>query len=283
MGSLRLHGTTGCREDSREFSRLARRSTGGSFARMKFAVAVSLLAVSARAIAGWVLVESAPLPAPTGLTFREARVSNGVDTATVHQVSFTPKTHSFAVMDNPDGAYDLGSASVKRGALAGVNGGYFAPDHTPLGLVIRQGAQIHPLEKGKLLSGIVSASAGFVAIQRPAAFKLTPAVREALQAGPFLVEGGKVIAGLNATKGAARTVVFQDAKGRAGFLICKSVTLAEMAAILATPEIFPEGRIVRALNLDGGSSTALWVRGEPPFYQREWKSVRTYLAIVPRS
>jgi exopolysaccharide biosynthesis protein len=87
---------------------------------------------------------------------------------------------------------------------------------------------------------------------------------------------------LNATKTAARTVVFQDAKGRAGFLICKSVTLAEMADLLATPALFPEGKIVRALNLDGGSSTALLVRGDPPFYQREWKSVRNYLAIVPR-
>jgi exopolysaccharide biosynthesis protein len=250
---------------------------------MKLALAVSLFAASTRAFATWVLVESAAMPAPAGLTFREARVSNGSDTATLHQVSFAPKAHTFAVMDNPDGAYDLGSASGKRGALAGVNGGYFTPDHTPLGLVIRQGAQIHPQEKGKLLSGIVSAGAGFVAIQRPASFKLTPAVREALQAGPFLIENGKPIAVLNATKGAARTVVFQDAKGRAGFLICKSATLAEMAEILATAEIFPEGKIVRALNLDGGSSTALWVRGEPPFYQREWKSVRTYLAIVPRS
>lgn len=250
---------------------------------MRFAaVVLSLLAATARVAAGWILVESAPQAAPAGLAFREARVSNGADTATLHQVTFSPRTHTFAVMDNPDGAYDLGSASVKRGALAGVNGGYFAPDHTPLGLVIRQGAQIHPLERGKLLSGIVSAGAGFVAIQRPSAFKLTPAVREALQAGPFLIEGGTVVAGLNATKGAARTVVFQDAKGRAGFLICKSATLAEMAAILATPGIFPEGKIVRALNLDGGSSTAMWVRGEPPFYQREWKSVRTYLAIVAR-
>jgi exopolysaccharide biosynthesis protein len=60
------------------------------------------------------------------------------------------------------------------------------------------------------------------------------------------------------------------------------VSLAEMAAILATPEIFSDAKIVRALNLDGGSSTALWVRGTPPFYQREWKGVRNYLGIVPR-
>jgi uncharacterized protein YigE (DUF2233 family) len=251
---------------------------------MKFAAAAVLLFLaSPLSAAPWMLVESSAQPAPAGLTFRAARVSDGTTEATLHQVSFAPKKFAFAVMDNPSGAYNLGSACVKRGALAGVNGGYFQPDHTPLGLVVRQGVQIHPLEKSRLLSGVLSVTPGAIAIQRAAAFKPSTAVREALQAGPFLIEGGKGIAGLNATKGAARTVVFQDAAGRAGFLICKSVSLAEMAAILATAAIFPEGKIVRALNLDGGSSTAMWVRGEPPFYQREWKSVRNYLAIVPRS
>jgi Phosphodiester glycosidase len=249
---------------------------------MKLAAAVLLFVSSQLCAAAWTLVESVPKRAPDGLSFREARISDGSTEAVLHQVGFAPKTHAFAVMDNPDGAYDLGSACAKRGALAGVNGGYFQPDRTPLGLVIRQGVQIHPLEKARLLSGVISVTPGAIAIQRTAAFKPSPAVREALQAGPFLIESGKKIAGLNSAKGAARTVVFQDAKGRAGFLICKSVSLAEMADILATPAIFPEGKIVRALNLDGGSSTALWVRGEPPFYLREWKSVRNYLAIVPR-
>jgi uncharacterized protein YigE (DUF2233 family) len=249
---------------------------------MKLAAFVFLFTSAPLFAATWMLVESTPQPAPDGLRFREARLAAGANEAVLDQVSFAPKTHAFAVMDNPDGAFDLASACAKRGALAGVNGGYFHPDRTPLGLVIRQGAQIHALERAPLLSGIVSVTPGAVAIQRAVAFRLSPAVREALQAGPFLVEGGKPVAGLNATKTAARTVVFQDSRGRAGFLICKSVTLAEMADLLATPALFPEGKIVRALNLDGGSSTALWVRGDPPFYQREWKSVRNYLAIVPR-
>ncbi|MEA3211537.1 MAG: hypothetical protein QOE70_4594 [Chthoniobacter sp.] len=230
----------------------------------------------------WTLVETLTVPAPAGLEFTERKVTDGSGSATLWMVAFSPKTHTFAVMDNPDGAFDLASASAKRGALAAVNGGYFHPDRTPLGLVVRQGVQIHPLEKARLLSGVISVTPGAMAIQRSGAFKSSAAIREALQAGPFLIEGGKKIVGLEATKSAARTVVFQDAKGRAGFLICKSVSLAEMAELLATSAVFPEGKMVRALNLDGGSSTALWVRGEPPFYQREWKSVRNYLAIVAR-
>lgn len=232
--------------------------------------------------ADWTLTAKSPRSAPAGLEFTERSVTDGSAAATLWAVSFQPKTHSFAVMDNPEGAYDLGSAATKRGALAAVNGGYFHPNRVPLGLVVRQGVPLHRAERGSLLSGVISATASGVAIQRANAFRLGPAVREALQAGPFLVEGGKPVAGLNATKSAARTVAFQDARGHAGLLICKSATLAEAAAILATPMIFPEGRIVRALNLDGGSSTAMWVRGEPPFYQREWKGVRNYLAIVAR-
>lgn len=232
--------------------------------------------------AEWALVSSNPRPGPDGLEFTQREVSSNGQSASLWMVAFNPKTHTFAVMDNPDGAYDLGSASEKRGVLAGVNGGYFHPDRTPLGLVIRKGEQIHPLEKAKLLSGIISVTPGGITIQRTGAFKLTPAVRDALQAGPFLVENGKAITGLNASRGAARTVVFQDARGRTGFLIAKSPSLAEMSEILATPALFPEGRIVRALNLDGGSSTALWVRGAPAFYSREWKSVRNYLGIVAK-
>jgi uncharacterized protein YigE (DUF2233 family) len=231
--------------------------------------------------AEWVLTASQPQPAPNGLDFTQRDVADGGQRATLWVVSFHPKKHTFVVMDNPDGAFDLGSAAEKRGVLAGVNGGYFHPDRTPLGLVIRKGQQVHALERAKLLSGIISVSPAGVAIQRSAAFKPSPAVRDALQAGPFLVEGGKSIAGLNATRAAARTVVFQDAKGRVGFLIAKSPSLAGMAEILATPAIFPEGRILRALNLDGGSSTALWVGNSPPFYHREWKGVRNYLGIVP--
>jgi uncharacterized protein YigE (DUF2233 family) len=234
------------------------------------------------ASAEWTLQESTPRTAPAGLEFTERRAQGDGGGATLWVVTFDPKAHAFAVMDNPEGKFDLGSASEKRGALAAVNGGYFHPDRTPLGLVVRQGVEIHPLEKAKLLSALLTVTPTSITIQRPAGFKSSPAVREALQAGPFLVEKGKAIVGLEGTKEAARTVVIQNDKGHFGFLICKSTTLASMADLLVSPAVFPEGKIVKAMNLDGGTSTALWVRGTPNFYAHEWKGVRNYLAIVPR-
>lgn len=250
---------------------------------MRFAIALLLYVLTLTPLqAGWSLSALEPLPCPAGLEFNRRTVSNGGESAELRIVSFSPKTHTFTVMDNPDGVFDAGSAAQKRGALAAVNGGYFQPDRTPLGLVVRQGVEIHPLQKAKLLSGVLAVAGERIALQRTAGFKTTSGIREALQAGPFLIDGARPVAGLNQTRSAARTVVFMESSGRCGFLTCRSATLAAMAEILSTPLLVPEGKITRALNLDGGSSSALWVRSQPVFYDREWKTVRNYLAIVPR-
>ena len=246
-------------------------------------IALAFFAVLTPLRAEWTFSNAETLAAPVGLGFFRCAATDGARRVDLHVVSFSGKAHTFAVMDNPDGAYNLASAAVKRGALAAVNGGYFHADRTPLGLVVRRGVTIHSLERAKLLSGLVVVKTDRVALLRTAEFKASAEVREALQAGPFLVDAGKAVAGLNDTRGAARTVVFADGAGNFGLLICQSATLAETARVLATPGLLPAGKITRALNLDGGSSTALWVKREPfAFYSREWKGVRNYLAIVPR-
>jgi len=250
---------------------------------MRLALALAILLLTLASLrAGWVFSSAEPQKAPPGLEFIQRKAANDGQTAELSIVSFSPKTHTFAVMDNPAGAFDAGSAALKRGAVAAVNGGYFHPDRTPLGLVERQGVEIHPFERAKLLSGLLIVTGSHIDLRRAAEFKASPAIREALQAGPFLVDGGKPVTGLDNTRSAARTVVFIDSTGRCGFLTCKSLTLAETADLLATPSLTADGKIARALNLDGGSSTALWVRSEPVFYDREWKSVRNYLAIVAK-
>lgn len=235
--------------------------------------------------AQWALVEREPLPAPAGVSFAKVKVA-GADrrTAELHVVVFNEKTHTLAVIDDADGSADLASAAEKRGALAAVNGGYFHPDRAPLGLVVSGGRTLHSLERAKLLSGMVVVSKEGVSLRRVGEFKMSPAVKEALQAGPFLVDGGKAVAGLNASRGAMRTVVCTIGTGRTALVICGWTTLAETAQILLTPGVVVEGtKVSRALNLDGGSSTGLWVRGAgEPFYLREGKDVRNYVAVVAR-
>ena len=233
-------------------------------------------------VADWTPTSHETLPSPAGLEFMRVRGAVDGVTAELHVVRFSAKTHLFAVMDDPEKRFDIGTAAQKRGALAAVNGGYFHPDRTPLGLVVRQGVELHPLERAKLLSGLVVVTRERIALLRVAEFKPSAAVREALQAGPFLVDGGKVVTGLNAERRAERTFVFTQGADRFGLGVCGAVTLAEMGQILAAPDAMPGGKITRALNLDGGSSTGLWVAGEKPFYLREGKDVRNFLAIVAR-
>jgi uncharacterized protein YigE (DUF2233 family) len=235
--------------------------------------------------AAWSVTERERIDAAPGVEFTRMQVAQDRAKAELHVVSFASKTHTLAVVDNPDGTLDLAKAAQARGAAAAVNGGYFHPDRRPLGLAISGGQTLHGFERAKLLSGIVTATGRRISLLRAGEWKKTSSAQEALQAGPFLIDGGKPVPSLNAARTAARTVVFNDGAGRAGVLVCRWVTLAEMAEILTTPELLPGIKIARALNLDGGSSSGLWVRrndGGAPFYLREGKDVRNYLAVVPQ-
>jgi exopolysaccharide biosynthesis protein len=171
----------------------------------------------------------------------------------------------------------------KAGALAGVNGGYFHKDRTPLGLVIIDGQTTHQLERAKLLSGLVTVTPRGANLLRVGEYKPGKQIRQALQAGPYLVDNGRAVQGLNSTRLAERTVLLAGKQGVVALLITSHVTLADLGKLLATPALFPELKIERALNLDGGSSTALWVDGTPaPFSHREWKRVRNALAVMPK-
>jgi len=231
--------------------------------------------------APWTVEKTEPLAAPEGITFSKVELRLGDEKARLHVVTASAKTHAFGVMDDPQNAYDLSSAARKRGALAAVNGGYFKPDRTPLGLRVRQGKELHPQEKARLLSGLLIVTPDRVALLRTGEFKRTASLREAMQAGPFLVDGGVPVAGLNATRSDARTAVFVDGT-RIGLISSSSLTLAQFGAVLATPGAVPGVKISRALNLDGGSSTGLWVASDPPFYRRELRDVRDFVGIVPR-
>jgi hypothetical protein len=105
----------------------------------------------------------------------------------------------------------------------------------------------------------------------------------ARQCGPFLVERGNPVSGLNDTRAARRTYAAVAGGDTAAIGYSSHLTLAQIAAVLATPGIVPEMKIQRALNLDGGSSSAFWFAGETaPFSIREQKTVRDFIAVVPR-
>ena len=245
-----------------------------------FAFAFALVILGGHLRAEW-RVESSTVQPGAGLVYIEKTVGADGHSRTLRLVLPDPKECGLRVVDNPGGSRTLGAAMEATGCIAGVNGGYFLADHTPLGLVIENGRMIHPLEGGKLITGLVVVSRGRVELLRTGEFKPTSSVTQALQSGPFLIDRSRPVPGLNSTKRAYRTVVFSDGKGGFGLLMAEAVSLAEMAQILAVPSLVPEMKIVRALNLDGGTSSAIWVKS-PSVYQREFKRVGNFLGILKR-
>ncbi len=233
----------------------------------------------------WTLAQRkvvAELPGGAEFIEREAQLEG--DSVRVQGVFFSEKSAEFAVIDNaPPDQRSLGEAMQEAGAIAGVNGGYFHEDNRPVGLQISAGKEIHGFERAKLLSGVFVVTGKRPRLLRSSAFKPSKNNSHALQAGPFLVDEGQPVAGLNTERRARRTVIATDGSGRWAVLLFSSATLSETARILASDTIFADFPVARALNLDGGSSSALWVdAGDKPFYLRELGRVRNFLAVIPR-
>ncbi len=199
--------------------------------------------------------------------------------ATLELASFSSKSATLRVIDNPTGADNLAAAMQREGCIAGVNGGYFDPDFAPVGLLISEGRVIAPLRKARLLSGVVSAVNGRVIVRRPSEFSMKKKPAAARQCGPFLIDRGQAIAGLNDTRSARRTFVATSGE-RALIGDCSDVTLAQLAKILT----MPEWKIQRAMNFDGGSSSAFWFKRNDgsALSIGEYKSVRDFVGVVPR-
>lgn len=182
----------------------------------------------------------------------------------------------------------LDKAMRKSPCVAGVNGGFFGADAegTPLGLVVQDGKRLSPLATGSFaVSGVVyEDSKSGLALVRSSALKRMkklPAMQAAIQGGPFLVENGAAVKGLNAQKSTYRTFIATDGGKRWCIGVSSSVTLKELADWLATPGALGDFRVKTALNLDGGSSSAFWCHESGISYPA-FKQVRNYLGVAPR-
>ena len=250
--------------------------------RIFFLIVSAVLTLASDVRADWNVVSSTATDSlPAGAHFVESELENDGATVRLHGVRLDDRKVHLVVVDNPvESTERLADAMQSGGFFAGVNGGYFHPDFTPVGLEISDGKEVHPFERAKLLSGVFAVIGGRPKLERSSEFQSSSKVTQALQAGPFLVSNGEVTAGLNDTRRARRTVIATDGKSAWVMLLLSPVTLAGAAEILSTPGAIEGFRVVRALNLDGGSSSALWAAtGSKPFYFREYGSVRNYIGV----
>jgi hypothetical protein len=200
--------------------------------------------------------------------------------AIVDLALFSAKSSKLRMIDNAEGA-TLSEAMRRTNCIAGINGGYFDPNFAPLGLRIIDGKVTSRLTRGRLMSGVLS-SDNPIHIFRVAEFSLRRKPNAAIECGPFLVDLAKPVRGLEAMRAARRTFAATGSGDRAALGICSDATLADLASILATS--LGDFKIQRALNLDGGSSSAFWFRRDDGsvFSIPEEKTVRDFVGIVAR-
>ena len=252
----------------------------------KLSAGLFFLFAFSTAKAQWKQISGESEPSPVrGLEHRYVVVEeiNSGDRASLEFAIFSTKSCRLKVVDrDSEPRQDLDDTMARGNFLAAVNGGYFDPEYRPIGLLVVDGKVVAPLQKARLLTGVLSSTGKKIQISRVSEFSMSQKPDSAVECGPMIVDGGKSVRGLESTKGARRTFAAVGGdKAALGF--CSDVTLAELSNILAVVSI-PELKIQRALNLDGGSSSAFWFKraNGDPFSIAELKPVRDFVTVVPR-
>ncbi|HEY1052101.1 MAG TPA: phosphodiester glycosidase family protein [Prosthecobacter sp.] len=226
------------------------------------------------------------LPLVGGASLHKTTVSTAGGSIDFEVVLFDSRQHTLKVIDQPQdfvGGGQITASMRQAGAIAGVNGGFFTPQFAPMGLMTADGRSTGAWQANKLLTGAVVGGAKPQLLWNAEA-RSRQSAAQFLQAGPRLVDAGKAVPSLERRKHTTRTFIATDGGQRWLIGLARGTSLGELADALASSEIVPGFRIQRALNLDGGRSSALYYRTVEGQEHSDpgWSTVRNYLGIVPR-
>jgi len=253
----------------------------------KPSAALLFLAVAATAHAEWSILSANSEPGRADVVHRHVVLEDSEtnERATIDFALFSTKSCTLQLIDQPaPPRHDLSHVMRQQRCLAGVNGGYFDRDYRPIGLLIAGGNMVAPLQRAKLLTGVLAGSSRGVEIVRTREFSRQQKLNAAIQCGPFLVDLGQRVRGLDDSRSARRTFAATGTNDRIELGVCSEISLAKLAKILVTTRLADDLKIQRSLNLDGGSSSAFWFAQEngSAFSIPEQKPVRNFVAVVPR-
>lgn len=169
-----------------------------------------------------------------------------------------------------------------QGSLAAINGGFFNPDGSPLGLVITDGQSRGAFNASSFLGTGIIDGENTILSDRKSYQKSS----ELLQSGPRLVWNQELLTGLSKSKERPRSFVIWDGNNHFGIGHADRATLQGLANNLQAQPL--EGfHIKYAINLDGGTSCDLWVSNQISdggFTKSSLfrKKARNYLALRKR-
>ena len=245
------------------------------------------LALPARAVS--MITPQNPPPSPIlsalPLQSHPLRVSStSLNGTTFTAVTFDRRNYFLKVIDQKEGPGTefTGAEFAGQGSLAAINGGFFNPDGSPLGLVITDGQSRGAFNSHSFLgTGIIDGENTILSHR-----KSYQESSELVQSGPRLVWDQERLTGLSKSKERPRSFVIWDGNNHFGIGHADRATLQGLANNLQA-QPFEGFHIKYAINLDGGTSCDLWVSNQIPgggFTKSSLfrKKARNYLALRKR-
>lgn len=226
---------------------------------------------------GWVAADP-------GIELRTLQVADIVPGAMtpVHVLRLDPAAVRLRVIYDPGAPRPLRSWVMAQRPLAAVNGGFFTADHTATALLVSDGTAHGAPYVG--FGGMLATSPdGRIWMQplRDEPYDPSVPLDQAIQSFPMLVYPGGIAADI-AEDGlrARRSVAALDRAGRLLLIVCptSAFTLHALASWLATSDL----EIERALNLDGGSSTGMFVQADGALLQIDSFAALPVVLLVER-
>lgn len=241
------------------------------------------------------LIVNKPLPNQLGV-FREIEFNREDNqTATLYAAILNQNYHAKLYLHESQSQFFadyLDTLSLHNNFIIGINGGFYQPDFTPVGLFTAQGKKIKSLIHSSLLKGCVIIN-NDKKIELETDLSSCKKATNAMQTGPLLIQNGKINrSSLDALKEKSdsmkdffgphkRTLLALTNDNQIIIITTSPLTLIDLAHFLQNyPDAFGITQIKTAVNLDGGSSTGMYIRfQDEPFYLHEIKHVKTFIFI----
>ena len=245
------------------------------------------LALPARAVSMITPQDPPPSPILSALPSQSHPLkvnSASLNGTTFTAVTFDRRNYFLKVIDQKEGPGTefTGAEFAGQGSLAAINGGFFNPDGSPLGLVITDGQSRGAFNSHSFLGTGIIDGENTILSHRKSYQKSS----ELVQSGPRLVWNQERLIGLSKSKERPRSFVIWDGNNHFGIGYADRATLQGLANNLQA-QPFEGFHIKYAINLDGGTSCDLWVSTQIPgggFTKSSLfrKKARNYLALRKR-
>lgn len=164
-----------------------------------------------------------------------------------------------------DKALSLAERGKAERAIVVCNGGYFDPGKfMPAGLEIADGKSTGVMVTGNSYECTLAVTKSWAHILWDGEKLKREKAEQLLQCNPWLLRDGKTFPPSKpdpAEPQARRTFIMTNEQGTWVLGVTSPVTLSGLSQLLAKEGLVPGFKPVRAMNLDGGPSTGLWVRG----------------------